>query len=260
MMSDNRLDFIHNLWDELADFDAGRSEKALTHLMSGLCVLTGAWNITWVGAVRLDSSFPRDPAKGWRAGAIRYLYPNPLLDAASREQVDKLEQGDIDETTIRNLDNAGVFRANRLRDLVGPEWFESPYYRFYYQSLGKADAVWVASPVNQDTESWFGILRGPDQPPFTEAERDEIAYALRSLKWFHRQLLLSHGLLVGKNPLTPAERRVLHLLLTGLSEKLIAEQLERSYHTAHEQVSSIYRKFGVSNRAALMALWLGQAP
>ncbi|TAK64177.1 MAG: LuxR family transcriptional regulator [Methylobacter sp.] len=259
-MSCNRSDDIHNLWDELADFDVGRSEEALTHLMSGLCVLTGARNITWIGAVRLDSSSPGDPAKSWRAGAIRYLHPTPLLDAASREQVDKLERGDIDETTIRNLDGAGVFRANRLRDLVGPEWFESPYYRLYYQSLGKADAVWVASPVNQDTESWFGIYRGPDQPPFTEADRDQVAYALRSLKWFHRQLMLSHGLLVAKNPLTPAERRVLHLLLTGLSEKRIAEQLERSYHTAHEQVTSIYRKFGVSNRAALMALWLGQAP
>jgi DNA-binding CsgD family transcriptional regulator len=258
-MSDNRSDFIHSLWDELADFDAGRSEDALMRLMDGLCTLTGAWNITWIGAVRLDTYFSGDPAKGWRPRVIHHLHPSPL-DAAAREQADKLELGDIDETTVRNLDGAGVFRANRLRDLIGPEWFESPYYRVYYQGNGTEDAVWVASPVNGDTESWFGILRGRDQPPFTEAERDQIAYALRSLKWFHRQLLLSHGLPVAVTPLTPAERRVLHLLLTGLSEKQIAEQLERSYHTAHEKVTSIYRKFGVNNRAVLMALWLGQAP
>ncbi len=258
-MSDNRSNSIHDLWDKLADFDASCPDEALTHLMEGLCALTGAWNVTWVGAVRLDTFFPRDPAKGWRPRVIRHLHPTPPLDAAAREQADKLELGDIDETTVRNLDGAGVFRANRLRDLVGPEWFESPYYRIYYQGIGTEDAVWVASPVNQDTESWFGILRSPDPPPFTEAERDEIAYALRSLKWFHRQLLLSHGLLVAVTPLTPAERRVLHLLLTGLSERLIAEQLERSYHTIHDWITSIYRKFGVSHRAALMALWLGQA-
>jgi DNA-binding CsgD family transcriptional regulator len=70
--------------------------------------------------------------------------------------------------------------------------------------------------------------------------------------------MLSHGLLAAATPLTPTERRVLHLLLTGLPEKLIAEQLERSYHTTHEWIMSIYRKFGVNNRAALMALWLGQ--
>ena len=117
----------------------------------------------------------------------------------------------------------------------------------------------MAFPVNKDAEFWFGIFRNLNQPPFTEADRDEIASILRSLKWFHRRLMLSHGLLVAATPLTPAERRVLHLLLTGLSEKLIAERLERSYHTTHESVTSIYRKFGVNNRAALMALWLGQA-
>jgi DNA-binding NarL/FixJ family response regulator len=46
--------------------------------------------------------------------------------------------------------------------------------------------------------------------------------------------------------------------LTGLPEKQIAEELGRSYHTIHEYVSAVFRKFGVNNRAALMALWLGQ--
>ena len=117
----------------------------------------------------------------------------------------------------------------------------------------------MAFPVNEDAESWFGIHRALDCPPFTEAERDVIAYALRGIKWFHRQLMLSHGLLLAATPLTPNERRVLHLLLTGRSEKLIAAELDRSYHTVHECVTAIFRKFGVNNRAALMALWLGKA-
>ena len=162
-------------------------------------------------------------------------------------------------TVIRNAEGAGTFRANRLRDLVGPEWFESPYYRAHYQYLGTADAIWVEFPVNKDAESHFGIFRSPDHPPFTEAERDTVAYALRGIKWFHRQLMLSNCLLVASTPLTPAERRVLHLLLTGLSEKLIAAELDRSYHTTHEWVTAIFRKFGVNNRAGLMAIWLGQA-
>ncbi len=257
-MIESNMDSIHTLWDELADFGADRSDEALTHLMNGLCALAEARNISWMGAVRLDASFVGDQAKGWRPRVIRYLHPALQLDAAAHEQTGKLELGDVDETTLRNLAGAGAFRANRLRDLVGSEWFESAYYRAYYKGVGREDAVWVAFPVNKDIESWFGIFRGPDQPPFTEAERDQIAYALRSLKWFHRQLLLSHGLLAAVTPLTPAERRVLHLLLTGLSEKLIAEQLERSYHTTHKSITSIYRKFGVNNRAALMALWLGQ--
>jgi DNA-binding CsgD family transcriptional regulator len=253
------MNSIHDLWDELADFDASRSDEALAHLMGGLCSLAGARNVTWMGAVRLDTSFPDDPAKGWRPRVVNFLHATQPLDAAVREQTEKLELGNVDENIIRNLDGAGTFRANRLRDLVGPEWFESHYYRTYYRGVGHEDAVWVAFPVNKDIESWFGIFRAPDQSPFTESERDEIASVLRGLKWFHRQLMLSHGLLVAVTPLTPAERRVLHLLLTGLSEKLIADQLERSYHTTHEWITSIYRKFGVKNRATLMALWLGRA-
>ena len=93
---------------------------------------------------------------------------------------------------------------------------------------------------------------------FTEAERDTVAYALRGIKWFHRQLMLSHGALAAVTPLTPTERRVLHLLLTGIAEKLIAAELERSQHTVNECIAAIFRKFGVNNRAALMSLWLGQ--
>jgi len=257
-MEEDSNDFIHTLWDELADFDAARSDEALSHLMGKLCVLAGAWNIAWVGIVRLGAAFPCDPIKGWRPRIVRYLNPSPPLEDNAREQMAKLEQGIVDVTSIRNAEGAGAFRANRLCDLVGPEWFESPYYQSHYRGLGTADAIWVAFPVNEDAESWFGIFRAPDYPPFTEAERDTVAYALRGIKWFHRQLMLSNGLLVAVTPLTPAERRVLHLLLTGLSEKLIAAELDRSYHTTHECITAIFRKFGVNNRAALMSLWLGQ--
>jgi DNA-binding CsgD family transcriptional regulator len=259
-MEEDSNNFIHTLWDELADFEAARSDEALTHLMGALCTLVEAWNIYWVGAVRMDATFPSDPVKGWRPRVVRFLHPSLPLDNNAQEQTEKLEQGVVDVTTIRNAEGAGTFRANRLRDLVGPEWFESPYYRTHYQGFGIADAVWVAFPVNKDAESYFGILRAPDRPLFTEAERDIAAYALRGIKWFHRQLMLSYGMPVADAPLTSGERQVLHLLLTGLPEKLIAQELERSYHTIHEYVISIFRKFGVNNRAALMALWLGQTP
>jgi len=60
---------------------------------------------------------------------------------------------------IHNLDGAGSFHANRLLDLVGPEWFESFYYRTYYRGVGHEDAVWVTFPV-KDAESGFGLFRG----------------------------------------------------------------------------------------------------
>lgn len=259
MMEKTSMDFVHVLWDELSDFDAARSDEALDYLMGKLCTLVGAWNVIWVGAVRMSVSSPNDPVKGWRPRSVHHLHPSPPLGETSKELTEKVDRGIVDVSLVRNTEGAGTFRANRLRDIVGPEWFESPYYRIYYLGLGTADAIWVEFPVNKDAESVFGVYRSPDSPPFTETERDVVAYTLRGIKWFHRQLMLSHGLLVAKAPLTQAEQRVLHLLLTGRSEKVIAAECERSYHTVHECVTGVLRKFGVNSRAELMALWLGNS-
>jgi DNA-binding NarL/FixJ family response regulator len=52
--------------------------------------------------------------------------------------------------------------------------------------------------------------------------------------------------------LSDAERDVLQLLLTGLSNLEIATHRRSSTHTVAKQVSSIFRKLGVRSRAELM--------
>jgi DNA-binding CsgD family transcriptional regulator len=83
------------------------------------------------------------------------------------------------------------------------------------------------------------------------------AHTLRGIKWFHRQLLLGHGLVAAQRPLTASERRVVRLLLTEQTEKEIAQSLGLGFDTTHKRVTEIYRKFGVRSRTGLMALWLG---
>lgn len=253
------LDAIMTLWDELADFDAARIDDALNHLLASLCLLVDAQNATWMGAVHMTDIVPGDPVHGWRPRAIHHLRPSQPHDDAAREQAKQLEQGSVDETTVRNVALAGRFRANRLVDLVPEAWFDSAYFHAYYRGIGHEDAIWAAFPINEDAESYFGIFRDGEHPRFTVEERETVAYALRGIKWFHRQQMLGRGLLVASSPLTPVERCVLQGLLTGLSEKQIAAAQSHSYHTAHEYVTAIYRKFGVNNRAALMSLWLGKA-
>jgi DNA-binding CsgD family transcriptional regulator len=249
---------IHTLWDELADMDATRFDAVADRLMIGLCELAGAQNAAWIGSVRLGEAFPNDPVKGWRVSVVRYLYPMRPLDETAKEQAKNLNRGVADETTIANVAAAGRFRANRLRDLVSSEeWFNSPYYHVYYRGVGHADAVFIAFPINADAESWFGVFREIGKPDFSIEERDTLAYALRGLKWFHRQLMLSHGFLIASAPLTPAERRVLQLLLSRDSEKDIGLKLGLTANSAHQYVVAIFRKFGVGSRAALTSLWLG---
>src|SRR5262249_27693718 len=54
-------------------------------------------------------------------------------------------------------------------------------------------------------------------------------------------------------PLSPAERRVLDLLLQGDSERQAARRLGVSQHTVHNHIREIYRQLGVHSRAELMA-------
>jgi DNA-binding CsgD family transcriptional regulator len=250
---------IHTIWDTLADFDAAKVDEALAFLQTNLCDLVDAQNADWIGVVHL-TAVSGDPIDGWRPPVVRVLHHNDKFIESVREQVRKLERGGVHEVVLRLVDMSGNFRACRLCDVMPAEWFDASFYKSYYRGSGYCDAVYVAFPVNEDAESWFGLFRATDRPPFTAEERDTLAYALRGIKWFHRQLLLSHGLLVAGTPLTAVERQVLQGLLTGLAEKEIAAAQGQSYHTTHEHVVAIFRKFGVNNRAALMALWLGRTP
>ena len=93
---------------------------------------------------------------------------------------------------------------------------------------------------------------------FSPPDGERLGFVMRGLRWFHRQQLLSHGLLIANAPLTPAERRVLLALLDGQMEKQIAQRHDQSPNATHFHVKSIYGKFGVRNRSALAALWLGK--
>jgi len=249
---------IHAVWDNLADYDAARVDEALAFLQTHLCELINAQNADWIGAVRMGPTVPGDPVGGWRPPVVRVLRHNEKFLASVKEQTRNLERGIVNDVVIRIINKSGKFRACRLCDAMPAEWFDSAFYQGYYQNCGHQDAVYVAFPINEDAESWFGLFRATGQPPFTVEEWDTLAYALRGIKWFHRQLLLSHGLLVASIPLTTVERQVLQGLLTGLPEKDIAATRGLSYHTTHDHISAIYRKFGVNKRAALMSLWLGK--
>lgn len=123
------------------------------------------------------------------------------------------------------------------------------------KSLLKAD-IWISFPLNADAESVFMIDRMGPAPHFTLAEVKLSATIHRGIRGFHRRLFMDRALLIGGKPLSPVARRVLQKLLTGMSEKEIAESLGQSASTTHKYVKTIYARFGVNARAALMSLWL----
>jgi DNA-binding CsgD family transcriptional regulator len=248
---------IHCLWDELAAYEAARSEAALMHLLSAVAQMVDAQNAYWMGAVRLTDD-EQAPLRGWRPSLVRYLRPLPNDEKFTQQRIRSIRRGAVDETTVAQARLAGTFRARRLRDLVSDDWFNSDTYQGYLDR-GIHDSLTVGVPVNGTTEGYYGFLRMRADDPFTEAQRDLASYAMRGLTWFHRQVLLAHGLIATSTPLSPTERRVVALLLTDRSEKLIAVELGLTPATVHTYVRAILRKLSVRGRNGLLSLWLGQS-
>lgn len=248
---------IHRLWDELSDFDLSQPVAAATHLMARLTELGGVSNATWAGAIRMAEAADDDQLQGWRVAYSQVLHPD-LLRSEGRQLggvLDVWDRREIDPSFLLPLKAVGRFRTYSLRRDLPAEWFEMPFYQKHYGASGIYDLVLVAFPLNEACESHIGFYA-------TEPMSDEVialfTYALRGIKWFHRHLLLSHGLLVAKAPLTPTEHKVLQLLLTDATEKSIASQLGLAASTTHQHVVAIFRKFHVRSRAALMSLWFNR--
>ncbi|QRG06052.1 helix-turn-helix transcriptional regulator [Xanthobacter dioxanivorans] len=249
---------VHRLWDEVSDFEASQSTQAAAHLMSSLADMVHAWNATWAGAIRVDAGIPNDLLQGWRVAAVQALRPvEPLPDEGHFKETLRLwDRREIDPSFLLPLRGVGTFRTYSLRRELPPEWFETPFFHRHYGSVGTQDAVFVAFPLTRDCESHFGFY---SRRTFAEAEIARLAYALRGIKWFHRHLMLSSGLLMASSPLTPTEHKVLQFLLTKASEKEVAREMGMATSTAHQHVTNIFRKFGVRSRAELMSLWLKPA-
>jgi DNA-binding CsgD family transcriptional regulator len=255
-MPDDQDTRLHALWDKLADFAPSEMEAARQYLLAELCALAGADNAMWSGAVRLAQPASDDPLSGWRMPVITYLHAVPGIAETIRGYQLSLEKGP-DEKSVRYHKDAGQFRVTLVADMVQPSWFESDFYiRFFRDGLNATDIIFVGAPVNADVEAGLALFRAKTR--FTHDDCALVSRALRGLRWFQRQLLLGHGLLLADAPLTPLERQVLQRLLEGKSAKEIAAALDHSTNTTNEYLNRLYRKFGVTSRGELMALWLGQ--
>ena len=201
-----------------------------------------------------------DILSGWRIRAIAPLHEQ-YHDTTHNQKLVKLTHGNLHPgaANIALVAKAGQFRAYTLQsgDLVDVASFEqTEHYDFYYRQRGARDRIWVAFPVNADTESCFCFDRIGDKPHFDDDALKLAAFALRGIHGFHRQLLLSYGLGLCDEPLTPAERRVIQALLSGASEQVIAAAHNLTQGTVHQYATRIYRKFGVRGRTEFTALWL----
>lgn len=264
-----RVGEIFRLWDELHDFGKDQTDAALEYSLKRICAMLDAQDGFWVGVVHIHGDAPQkrlsDPMFGWRIRSIRPLHAQHHDTKHYRKVVKDGMPAEIGTATTGAALAAGGgrFRAYTLQSgrLVDMEAFQqTAYYDFYFRRLDTRDRIWVVVPVNADTESCFCFDRKGEKPNFSDEDLELAAFALRGIKWFHRQLMLSHGLGLCEEPLTSSECRVIQHLLSGASESEIAQAMRLSQGTVHQYAVRIYQKFAVRGRVEFIALWLSGKP
>jgi len=245
---------VHRLWDDLADFSPTQTEWALDWLMAGLVERTGASNAVWIGAVRMGND-ETDVLSGWRVGSVKTLHPIVREKTPARfdEILRKWQPEEPDLSVRLSLLNVCTFRNYAFRRDLPASWFDSLAFHLQYRSQGFEDAVFVAFPMNSQCESHFGFYFNE---PISKGAIARVTYALRGIKWFHRQIMLGRGLLLASDPLTPIEHSVLQRMLAKASVRSISLDLGMADADTRHHLASILRKFGVRSRAGLMSVWL----
>lgn len=259
-LSGRDQDTIIRLWHELMEFPASSPQDALDHCLRAVALHVGAINATWVGAAReknWECNHPFDPLLGWRPRICLTLHPTDAWQRAHAVAMDAVRNNYMDPQTVALASHFGQNRCFLRDEVVSDrDWKRDRINREVLAPLGIGHRLIGASATAPGAESYLIFDRESGGRGFGARERDLLAFFLRGSALFHRELLQAHGLLNALRPLSPRERDVLRLLLTGASEREIAGALGLSPATTHQYVAAVLRNFGAHSRAELMAQWL----
>ena len=200
-------------------------------------------------------------------GEARWIRPKRAIEpvAAFGVGFDSRERA-IYKAYMRDLTPAGdpVFRAmqrccGRLvtrarRQLISDSaWYRSVAWHDYHRPANIDDRLLsVYQFSDHGIVNVISLHRGPREREFSPREQ-------RLLSFFHAELgpLIRRSLVSATawrpDGLAPRLKQTLACLAEGDSEKQVAARLGLSLPTTHQYVTALYRHFGVTSRAQLMA-------
>jgi DNA-binding CsgD family transcriptional regulator len=189
---------------------------------------------------------------GWHAGFNRQGWVIAL---------ERFRSGDIEPALFIPLfgllRRKGRLTLPRSQVVDDRRWHRCALYQVAAKMIGVDNALCSFVPIHRASDEYSGwiIFRAEGKRDFAERER-------RIIELLHEEIAGMVGGALARfsdsSPmdLAPRVRQVLCCLLEGDSDKQIASRLRLSMHTVNQYTKLIYRHFGVSGRAELLARWL----
>lgn len=264
-MRDGDIELLRKLWQRVVAFGYLDSEKAMGCFMESLLERLDANGATWIAAVRKKDTSEVNSEEmnlGWRIidifGVDAKDVETTALERLKLYTKVRQEYG-FDPITSRAVELSGKLRAVLRRDVISDEeWGEHWLNVEYCEKLGRLESMVGVYPVDVDCESYVVFHRRAGREPFSESDREFVMTAISGLGQLHRALMLLRGAMFPlKMVLSPKERAILKYLLAGKREKDVAMDMDIAVSTAHNHITSIYRKFDASGKMGIFSRVLG---
>jgi DNA-binding CsgD family transcriptional regulator len=224
------------------DGDVRIMRKALAE---GVCKLVNASVYIWINAASHNGGRPMPYAfidGGWHDLAARDGMMAISQDPSVPDPGYDMLRKSLTHITIDRAEYVGAELEKTYKQLLQPFGLDEELATFY--PLGKPGLF-----------SMILLFRRAGQPPFTARDRMIFHLITSEVDWLHRDGVPADD---GKSvaTLSPRQRQVLLLLLSGYAAKEIAPRLQLSTHTVNDHIRDLYRHFDVTSRAELLAMFL----
>ncbi len=235
------------------------------HFLQTIGKQLGCATMTWIGST-LDKDVSAVPAteliKNWFVVDLINieLTPCPLsLEEQYALYFQLMNAHGIDPLTAYAVEEVGQVRGYIRSEFYDNDaWAQHWHFREYLSHMGMSEGMVTGYPVGEKCESYITYQRGKEAPPFTKEEKEFAITATAGIAQLHQRLMLLRGALSPEGKLlSPQEKVIIKSLLGGKQEKEIAAELDIAPSTAHNHISTIYRKYGVSGKSGLISQILG---
>ena len=199
----------------------------------------------------------KDDVKGDRPMAFSFV------DGGSFSQTERVKLAEATSSPAIAFLNARLRQGSdrhitrRRVDLVDDDrWFSSELHQRYFQPAGVGELLSSVYPLGNNTFSSMWFIRRAGRPAFAPRDVCLVHLITEEIDWLHRQ---GSDVPAGDrvNELSPRQRQVMYRVMAGDGVKQIAQVLSLSPYTVNDHLKEIYRRFGASGRAELLAMFFG---